>query len=63
MFTENGRNDHVTLFNLHLPFSVFCFLVKFSSFALASKAGIIKHYAYFKNSLIIQKPIDLSNGR
>ena len=36
----NGRNDHVTMFNLHLPLAVFSLLVIFSSFVLASKARI-----------------------
>ena len=32
--TANGRNDHVTMFILHLPLAVFIFSVKLSSFAL-----------------------------
>ena len=43
---ENGRNDNVTTFILQLPLAVFSFLVKFSSFALASKARIILHCSH-----------------
>ena len=38
-FTANGRNDHVTMFILHLPLAVFSFLEKLSRFALPSKAS------------------------
>ena len=34
-FTANGRDDHATMFTLHLPLAVFSFSVKLSSFALA----------------------------
>ena len=44
-FTANGRNDHVTMFILHLPLTVFSFSVKSSSLALASKVRIILHYS------------------
>ena len=40
-FTANVRNDHLTMFILYLPLSVSNFLVKLSSFALASKVRII----------------------
>ena len=33
--TAKGRNDHVTMFFLHLPFAGFSFSVKLSSLALA----------------------------
>ena len=54
-FTANGRNDHVTMFTLHLPLAVFSLSVKLSSFALASKVRIILHYSnlctnYFKKA-------------
>ena len=39
----NIRNDQVIMFILHLPLVVFSFPIKFSSFALASKARIILH--------------------
>ena len=45
-FLSNGRNDHVTMFILHLPLAVFSFSVKLSSFALASNARIILHYSH-----------------
>ena len=45
-FTANGRNDHVTMFTLHLPLAVFSFSEKLSSFAFASKGRIILHYSY-----------------
>ena len=40
----NGINDHVTMFSLHLPLAIFSFLVKLSSFPIASKARIVLHY-------------------
>ena len=45
-FTTNGKNDHVTMFILHLPLAVFSFSVKLGSFSLASKARMILHYSY-----------------
>ena len=44
-FTANGRDDHVTMFSLYLPLAVFryIFLIKLSSFALASKDRFILH--------------------
>ena len=30
--TANGRNDHVTMFSIHLPLAVFSFRVKLISF-------------------------------
>ena len=47
-FTANGRNDHVTMFFLHLPLAVFSFSVKMISFALATKARIILHYSHLR---------------
>ena len=44
-FTANGRNDHVIMFILHLPLTVFSFSVKSSRLALASKVRIILHYS------------------
>ena len=57
MFMANGRNDHVTMFILHLPLAVFSFSVKLRNFALASKARIILYYShlctlYFKKTLM-----------
>ena len=46
MLTANGRNDHVTMFSLHLPLAVISFTVKLSSFVLVSKARIILHYSH-----------------
>ena len=45
-FTTNGRNDHVTMFNLYLPLAVFSFSVKLSSFTLAANVRIILHYSH-----------------
>ena len=42
----NDKNGQVTMFTLYLPLSVFSFLVKLSSFALASKVRIILHYSH-----------------
>ena len=39
--TAKGRNDHVTMFILHLPHAVFSLSVKFSSFASELKARIV----------------------
>ena len=44
--TTNGRNDHVTMFILHLSLAVFSFSVKLSNFALALKARIILHCSH-----------------
>ena len=53
----NGRNDHVTMFILHLSLAVFSFSVKLSSFALASKVRICLLYSHpcsnFSNVLIM----------
>ena len=46
--TEVGGNDHVTMFILHLPFAVFSFSVKLSSFTLVSKARIILHCSHLR---------------
>ena len=46
MLTANGRNNHVTMFILHLPLAVFSFLVKLGSFVLESKARIPLHYSH-----------------
>ena len=35
-FMANGRNDHVTVFTLYLPYAVISFVVELSSFALFS---------------------------
>ena len=43
----NVSYDHVTMFILYLPFAVFSFSVKLSSFVLASKASISLHYSLF----------------
>ena len=42
--TANGKNEHVIMFALYLPLTVFSFSVKSSSFALASKARIRLRY-------------------
>ena len=39
-----GRNDHVTMFILHLPLAVFSFSVKLRSFAFVSNARIVLFY-------------------
>ena len=44
--TANSRNDHVTMFILHLPLAVFSVSVKLGSFALASKARIVLYYSH-----------------
>ena len=46
IFTENGRNDHMTMFMLHLPLVVFSFSVKLSCFALASNISIVLHLSH-----------------
>ena len=48
----NGRIDHITMFTLYLPFAVFRFSVKLSSFALASKVRIIVRYSHLCNNII-----------
>ena len=45
-FTANDRNDHVTMFILHLPLAVFSFSAKLSSFALASKVSPFFYYSH-----------------
>ena len=57
-FRPKGRNDHVTMFILHLPLAVFSFSVKLSSLGLASKAKII--FALFP-SMYLQSTPDNSN--
>ena len=48
-----GRNDHVTMFILHLPLAVFSVAVKLSSFALASKVRII--FALFLSMYLLSQ--------
>ena len=56
-FTADGRNDHVTMFSLHLPLAVFTFLVKLSTFAIASKclakcfALVSTMYSFFQENI------------
>ena len=44
----DGRNDHVTVFILHLSLAIFSFSKKISNFALASKA-ILKELKGFSH--------------
>ena len=44
-FTANSRNDHVTMFILHLPLAVFSFSAHLSSFALGLRVRNILHYS------------------
>ena len=46
MFMSNGKNDHVNMFTMYLSLTIFSFLVKLSSFALASRVGIILHFSH-----------------
>ena len=46
--TENGRNDHVTMFILNLPLAVFSFLVKLSSFVQGIKG--LNYFALFPSA-------------
>ena len=50
-FEANGRNDHVTMFILHLPLAVFSFSEKLSSFALELKARIILYYFHLRTRI------------
>ena len=54
--TANGRNDHAVMFIVDLPFAVFSFSEKLSSFILVSKARIILHHAL--HGVYIQKVIN-----
>ena len=54
--TANERNDHAVMFIVDLPFAVFSFSEKLSSFILVSKARIIEHYSLL--GLVIQAVIN-----
>ena len=48
MFAANGRNDHVTMFILHLPLAVFSLSVKLSIFAFS----VQNYFALFSSVYI-----------